>query len=181
MVHIDYLLIRETLYKNNSFSYVYFTIKDIQYNLVLFIWSSFQLLKREGKLFIKLSLSTFHTQILRCYQFARKHCVQFSCNYIIFKRFRILHCLFRFQKITWGQAVRLDIHYEFVSYQLNILSILRKSTIYTKNKQYKYVFGSIFRLERNNQCLTFMINIYLLASKYILIPCLRCIPKRCLF
>ena len=107
MVHIDYLLIRETLYKNNSFSYVYFTIKDIQYNLVLFIWSSFKLLKREGKLFMKMSLSTFYTQILRCYQFARKHCVQFSCNYIIFKRFRIFHCLFRFQNITWGQAVRL--------------------------------------------------------------------------
>ena len=53
---------------------------------------------------------------------------------------------------------------------------------YTKNKQYKRVFGSIFRLERNNYCSTFTINIepslinsmniniYLLASKHILIP-----------
>ena len=55
---------------------------------------------------------------------------------------------------------------------------------YTINKRCKRVFGSIFRLERNNQCSTFTINIesslnehiYLLASKYILIPGLRCIP-----
>ena len=55
---------------------------------------------------------------------------------------------------------------------------------YTINKRCKRVFGSIFRLERNNQCSTFTVNIesslnehfYLLASKYILIPGLRCIP-----
>ena len=66
-----------------------------------------------------------------------------------------------------------------------VFSFSSSTLMYMKNKQHKHVLRSLFHPKHNKYCSTFTINlhsfthnhIYLLASKYILIPHCSCIPK----